>query len=117
MSDVSDGQGVSGNVRVIAPDGIHDSEGRQVHVRDNRPTPPDENMTSAELAEYQQKFTEWSRIRILTDGLKQYDRGGRQAFEDLDFPTLITYAQEELADIVNYCTMLSIKLQRLKEAI
>ena len=52
-----------------------------------------------------------------TDGLQQYDRGDRQAFEDLDFPTLITYAQEELADIVNYAAMLSIKLQRLKESV
>lgn len=117
MSDVSDGPGVSGNVRVFNPDGIHDSEGRQVNARSDRPTAPDENMTSTELAEYQQQFAEWSRMRILTDGLRQYDRGGRQAFEDLDFPTLITYAHEELADIVNYCAMLSIKLQRLKEAI
>ena len=112
------GQGGStSNVRVVTPDGIHSPERGPGQGDADYPTAPDENMTSQELAAFQQKFSEWSRQRIMTDGLRQYDRGDRQAFEDLDFPTLITYAQEELADIVNYAAMLSIKLQRLKESV
>ena len=74
-------------------------------------------MTSKQLADYQQQFTAWSRSRILTDGLRQYDRGDRQAFEDMDFPTLIEMALEELADLVNYSAMLAIKLERLRECV
>ena len=111
------GRESSGNVRTITPDRIHGGDGEYADDGDNRPSAPREGMTSQELADFQEVFTRWSRRRILTDGLKQYDRGDRQAFEDLDFPTLIVYAQEELADIVNYCAMLSIKLERLKESV
>lgn len=111
------GRESSGNVRVVAPQRIHNCECEHENDGDNRPSAPREGMTSQELADFQEVFTRWSRRRILTDGLKQYDRGDRQAFEDLDFPTLIVYAQEELADIVNYCAMLSIKLERLKESV
>ena len=109
--------GTSGNVRLITPQGFHYCACGQEDTRDHGPTAPSEGMSSQELADFQREFSEWSRQRILTDGLQQYDRGDRQAFEDLDFPTLITYAQEELADIVNYAAMLSIKLQRLKESV
>lgn len=109
--------GSTSNVRVVTPDRILGVERGLGQGDADYPTAPDENMSSQELADFQQQFTAWSRQRILTDGLRQYDRGDRQAFEDLDFPTLITYAQEELADIVNYAAMLSIKLQRLKESV
>lgn len=111
------GREPSGNVRLVAPQRIHDCESEHKDGADNRPSDPGEGMTSQQLADFQEHFTRWSRTRIMTDGLKQYDRGDRQAFEDLDFPTLIVYAQEELADIVNYCAMLSIKLERLKESV
>lgn len=111
------GRESTGNVRVVAPQRIHNCECEHENDGDNCPSAPREGMTSQELADFQEVFTRWSRRRILTDGLKQYDRGDRQAFEDLDFPTLIVYAQEELADIVNYCAMLSIKLERLKESV
>jgi hypothetical protein len=112
-----DERGSTGHVRVVTPDRIHDCECEHENDGDNSPSAPSEGMTSQELADFQEVFTRWSRRRILTDGLQQYDRGNRQAFEDLDFPTLIVYAQEELADIVNYCAMLSIKLERLKESV
>ena len=105
------------HVRLVTPQRIHDCECEHENTGSDSPSAPSEGMTSQELADFQELFTHWSRQRILTDGLQQYDRGNRQAFEDLDFPTLITYAQEELADIVNYCAMLSIKLQRLKESV
>lgn len=111
------GREPSGNVRLVAPQRIHDCESEHEDGAYNRPSDPGEGMTSQQLADFQEHFTRWSRTRIMTDGLKQYDRGDRQAFEDLDFPTLIVYAQEELADIVNYCAMLSIKLERLKESV
>jgi hypothetical protein len=111
------GRESSGNVRVVTPDWIHSVDSGSGDGDFDYPSAPSEGMTSQELADFQEVFTRWSRRRILTDGLKQYDRGDRQAFEDLDFPTLIVYAQEELADIVNYCAMLSIKLERLKESV
>lgn len=109
--------GTAGHVRVVEPDRIHGLDGGSGDGDIHYPSAPSEGMSSQELADFQREFSEWSRSRILTDGLRQYDRGSRQAFEDLDFPTLITYAQEELADIVNYAAMLSIKLQRLKESV
>ena len=109
--------GSTGNVRVVTPQRIHDCECEHENTGSDSPSAPSEGMSSQQLADFQEDFTRWSRRRILTDGLKQYDRGDRQAFEDLDFPTLIVYAQEELADIVNYCAMLSIKLERLKESV
>lgn len=72
-------------------------------------------MTSQQLADYQKQFTAWSRARILSDGLRQYDRGGEQAFESYSPVRLIDEIHEELADIVNYCTMLSIQLHRMRE--
>ena len=109
--------GDSGHVRLVAPQRIHDCECGHENTGSDSPSAPSEGMTSQQLADFQREFSDWSRTRILTDGLQQYDRGNRQAFEDLDFPTLITYAQEELADLVNYAAMLSIKLQRLKESV
>ena len=89
---------------------------RERSERDSdRPTPPPEGMTSQQLADYQRKFTAWSRERILTDGLRQYDQGSRQAFESYTPVRLIDETQEELADIVNYATMLSIQLHRMRE--
>lgn len=81
----------------------------------DRPTPPPAGMTSQQLADYQKKFTAWSRERILTDGLRQYDQGSQQAFESFTPIRLIDETQEELADIVNYATMLSIQLHRMRE--
>lgn len=72
-------------------------------------------MTSQQLADYQEQFTAWARARILTDGLRQYDRGGEQAFESYSPVRLIDETEQELADIVNYCTMLSIQLHRMRE--
>lgn len=74
-------------------------------------------MTSQQLADYQEKFTSWARSRILTDGLMQYDRGSEQAFESYSPVRLIDETQEEIADIVNYCTMLSIQLHRMRETL
>jgi hypothetical protein len=109
--------GTTGNVRIVTPQRFHDCECERENDGDNRPSAPSEGMSSQELADFQHEFSEWSRQRILTDGLKQYDRGDRQAFEDLDFPTLIEMAHEELADLVNYAAMLAIKLERLRECI
>ena len=114
---MSERAGTTGNVRVVTPDRIHSIDSGSGDGDADYPSAPSEGMTSQELADFQEVFARWSRRRILTDGLQQYDRGNRQAFEDLDFPTLIVYAQEELADIVNYCAMLSIKLERLKESV
>lgn len=99
----------------VAKPGTADRSGERGTAADHGPTPPPAGMTSQQLADYQKQFTAWSRTRILTDGLRQYDRGGKQAFESYSPVRLIDETQEELADIVNYCTMLSIQLHRMRE--
>lgn len=100
-----------------ATEGTADRVSERILDADNYPDTPAENMTSRQLAEFQEQFTRWARNRIVTDGVRQYDRGSRQAFEDMNFPDLVVAAQEELADIVNYATMLAIQLDRLKQAV
>ena len=99
----------------VAGSGTADSAGERGTAADHRPTPPPAGMTSKQLADYQKKFTAWSRVRILTDGLRQYDQGSQQAFESYTPVQLIDETQQELADVVNYCTMLSIQLHRMRE--
>ena len=99
----------------VAEPGTADRAGERGTAADHRPTPPPAGMTSQQLADYQEQFTAWARARILTDGLRQYDRGGQQAFESYSPVRLIDETEQELADIVNYCTMLSIQLHRMRE--
>jgi len=99
----------------VAQPGVADRVSAGGAAADHRPTPPAKGMTSQQLADYQKQFTAWCRTRILTDGMRQYDRGSEQAFESYSPVHLIDETQEELADIVNYCTMLSIQLHRMRE--
>mgnify|MGYP000488625880 CR=1 FL=1 len=72
-------------------------------------------MTSEELAAYQEKFTAQARARVMGTGREQYDRGSRQQFEDYTFTRLIDETKEELLDIVNYATMMAIRLDSIRE--
>lgn len=81
------------------------------------PVSPPYGMTSEQLATYQRRFTTYARMRITGTGHREYSNGTRQTFEDMSVHRLIDESVDELADLVNYATMLSIALQRLKQRI
>lgn len=71
-------------------------------------------MSVNDLYEYQREFTEWAASRLMNVGADQYDMGEKgQKFEQMPVEDLITALAEELADIVNYATMLDIMLSRV----
>jgi len=72
-------------------------------------------MTAKELAQYQKAFTRHARSRLLGIGAEQYSEVKGQRFETYSINRLISEAQDELADVVNYAAMLAIALQRVKE--
>ena len=76
---------------------------------------PSYGMTSYQLFEHQRRFTQWAADRLLGVGAQQYDRGGEQKFERMTVDELVDGLREELADIVNYATMIDIQLQRWAE--
>ena len=81
---------------------------------DSPPAPPAEGMSSWDLADYQAEFAEYAARRILGTGAQQYDYAGVQKFEQLDLPDIADELVDELADIVNYATMLAIRILRVK---
>jgi hypothetical protein len=64
------------------------------------------------LHSYQRAFTQWAAERLLGVGADQYDDGDHQKFEAMTIDELVGGLREELADIVNYATMIDIQLQR-----
>lgn len=74
--------------------------------------PPSRGMTVQELYDYQRWFTQYAADRIAGVGAREYDRGGEQKFESMGISQLVDGLREELADIVNYATMLDIQLDR-----
>ena len=69
-------------------------------------------MTSEELYRFLRVFTDVANSRVLREGKQQYDRGGKQKFEDMTPVKLIAEIRAELMDIVNYAGMLDIQLAR-----
>lgn len=67
-------------------------------------------MTSEELA---------ARVtaRVLGVGHEQYSLGSEQKFEHLPIYELFEWTQEELDDVIVYAVMLSIRLERLQDAV
>lgn len=86
---------------------------REANVRVVR-TPPI-GMTADDLFQYQRTFTHYAAKRLLGVGAQQYDRGGEQKFERMTVDELVTGLREELADIINYATMIDIQLARWAE--
>ena len=74
-------------------------------------------ITSRQLANYVRDFAEFQVSRVMSDGMKQYDRGSHQAFEDMTVNDLVTGAVEELADLAVYASMISLQLQRLAKSL
>jgi len=69
-------------------------------------------MTTQDLADAQQKFTDYARLRIAGIGHLDYSREHSQAFEDMPMREIALELRDELADAVNYLTFLDIKLSR-----
>ena len=77
------------------------------------PSSPDFGITSNELGNYVRRFAEYSASRVEAEGLKEYDRGTHQAFEDMSLQQLVVGTQEELADTANYLAMISLLIGRI----
>lgn len=77
------------------------------------PRVPEYGLSSGTLYYYQREFTKYAADRLLGVGHEQYDRADHQKFEDMSPRQLAEGLREELADIVNYATMLDIRLGRL----
>jgi len=74
-------------------------------------------MTPNDLAAEVDLMAARAKSRIRTVGADQYYRpADGQLFERLPLAKLFEYAYEELEDMVNYCTMLHIRLRRLEAA-
>lgn len=74
-------------------------------------------MTTDELVEQVEQFIVHSLTRVKGTGDEQYSDGDTQQFERMELDELFVWAEEELADIVNYSVMLAIRLRRLREDI
>jgi len=75
---------------------------------------PSYGITTDELAEAQRRFSTYARLRLTGVGHTQYDRGDKQAFEDMDLHRLINEMRDELADAVNYLAFMDVQLSRWK---
>jgi hypothetical protein len=74
-------------------------------------------MKSSELASEVQRVVIDAQSRILGIGAEQYERDGRQKFEDMPMDELIEYVREEALDLVNYGVMVTLRIERLAEAV
>lgn len=94
-----------------------DRERRELAGRDDggagAPRVPGFGLNVDQLYDYQREFTEYAAGRLLGVGKEQYDRGSVQKFETMSVNELIDGLREELADVVNYATMLDILVARL----
>jgi hypothetical protein len=81
------------------------------------PEVPPHGMTSEQLAEMVGEFMAFCQSRVRGVGNEQYDEGTHQKFEAMALDELIEYTVEELSDIVNYSTMVYVRLKRIQEAL
>lgn len=64
-----------------------------------------------------QELADEVTARVLGVGADQYDQGDTQRFEEMALDDLFLWAFEELDDVVAYCVMLRIRLERLRVAV
>lgn len=87
-------------------------------IRTSPPQAPSRGVSVPELAEYQRGLTDYARWRIIVKGADTYtDPTGGQRFEEMDIAQLGKEAQDEIADLINYATMLNINIQRMIRAV
>lgn len=79
-----------------------------------QPFHPGYGITTDEFAAAQRRFCTFARLRIEGVGHTQYDKGGKQSFEDLTVHRLVSELRDEIADAVNYLAMIDIQLSRWK---
>lgn len=73
-------------------------------------------MTSEEFAQEVARAVLAVQSRILGIGRSQYERDGRQQFEDMSPAQIVQFGMEEAEDLVAYATMLRIRLNEIKKA-
>lgn len=84
--------------------------GPEDHGRVASPAP---GMSSQELADYVALLAFKAQERILGVGMRQYDDGiAGQRFESYTVGRLLSELQDELVDVINYTSMLSIMVER-----
>lgn len=87
-------------------------------LRTATPEAPSRGVSAAQLAEYQRDLTDYARWRIIVKGADSYtDATGGQRFEEMDITQLGKEYQDEIADAINYLTMLNINVQRMIKAV
>lgn len=87
-------------------------------LRTTHPQAPARGVSAVQLAKYQRELTDYARWRITVKGADSYtDATGGQRFEDMDITQLAKEYQDEIADAINYLTMLNINVQRMIRAV
>lgn len=81
------------------------------------PEAPEQGMTSQQLSDEVGHWVAYCQSRITGVGNDQYSTETHQKFEAMELTDLIEYSLEELADQVNYATMLGIRLRRIQGAL
>ena len=117
----TDGAGLGESPALVDFLGHQDRKSRQDDGADNTggiPIAPAQHprygITTEQLAEAQRRFTNYARLRIMGTGHRDYNRGDKQAFEDMSIHRLVDELRDEIADAVNYLAFLDIQLSRWK---
>lgn len=74
-------------------------------------------MTSEELAVQVESLISECAGRVRGTGNEQYWMGGYQKFERMPLIDLFQETKEELQDLINYCVMLHIRIERLEDEV
>lgn len=74
-------------------------------------------MTTNDLVEEIESFVVHALTRVQETGDEQYSKGDTQQFEQMNIDELFVWAEEELADLVNYSVMIAVRLRRVRGAV
>jgi hypothetical protein len=69
-----------------------------------------QGINSVLLGDFIMGLARLSASRVVNEGDREYNLGGRQAFEDKSDDEIRQEIVEELADVVSYCAFLCMKL-------
>ena len=92
-----------------------DRNNRRENTSSEKVTHAPYGLTTVELVEAQQRFTEYARQRIAGAGEREYSRGSKQAFEDMSVDRLIDELRDEIADSLNYLAFMDVQLSRWQQ--
>lgn len=75
-------------------------------------------MKPEELQAEIQEMTDLAKGRVISDGMKYYDKDMEMfLFESMDPDTLFRYLDEEILDAINYLGMIRIKMKHFRAAL